>query len=568
MAGVFWRGGKFLNDEELLEAAEVAAAELEQLPLDNNLLTDEENSEDDEPDESNVIRDDIQGMSQQNDLLVENAFETLADEVEFENDVPRNEKSKSPVEEHFLECTTATDYFLKVLGSTTIENIVYQSNLYATQRNKVLNLKENELLAFIGIHFFMGYHHLPSYKHYWSSAEDLDVPIVIRTMPRNRFQQILSFLHMNDNSTIPRGNKGKIYKIRPFVSSLNNQFDLLYHGTRELSVDESIILFKGRSTIKQYNPMKPIKRGYKLWCIADQHGYIKKFDVYQGKDEIAEEKFQSYGLGERVVLSLTENYWGKSRIIYFDNYFSTVQLLEKLKLENTLACGTIRSNRRGLPKDMTVDKNMKRGDYDYRVSNLDIIFFKWCDNRSVYLLSNFHGSQPSHTWRTDCEQLTALTGGLKKWWHRLFFGLLDIVFVNSYVIYKKINPDNNVSLLEFRRGVSTGLMIKSNAKKRTLDISNGSRGAAPSSRSSASSRNNNSVNPPKRRKYNYSVSNDVRLGNRGAHWPIFGKDRRRCEQCSSMGVESRPHSKCSSCGVFLCSNEKKNCFLVYHEFSQ
>lgn len=118
----------------------------------------------------------------------------------------------------------------------------------------------------------------------------------------------------------------------------------------------------------------------------------------------------------------------------------------------------------------------------------------------------------------------------KKWWHRLFFGLLDIAFVNSYVIYKKINPDDNISLLEFRRGVSTGLMIKSNTKKRTLDISSGSRGASPSSRSSASSRNNSSVNPSKRRKYNYSVSNDVRLGNRGAHWPIFGKDRRRCEQ--------------------------------------
>lgn len=38
----------FFNDEELLEAANVAAMELEELPMDNNILTDEENSEDDE----------------------------------------------------------------------------------------------------------------------------------------------------------------------------------------------------------------------------------------------------------------------------------------------------------------------------------------------------------------------------------------------------------------------------------------------------------------------------------------------------------------------------------------
>lgn len=34
---------------------------------------------------------------------------------------------------------------------------------------------------------------------------------------------------------------------------------------------------------QQYNPMTPIKRGYKLWCMADQKGYIMNFKVYQGR---------------------------------------------------------------------------------------------------------------------------------------------------------------------------------------------------------------------------------------------------------------------------------------------
>ena len=139
--------------------------------------------------------------------------------------------------------------------------------------------------------------------------------------------------------------------------------------------------------------MKPIKRGYKLWVVADNNGYVKKFQVYQGKDQVTENKWASYGLGERVVLSLTEDYWGQHRKIYFDNYFTTVNLLEKLKAENTLACGTVRSHRVGLPKDLKPDKNMKRGDFDFRVSNMDLSLFKWSDNRAVYLLSNFHGTE-------------------------------------------------------------------------------------------------------------------------------------------------------------------------------
>ncbi|KAJ8931454.1 hypothetical protein NQ314_015640 [Rhamnusium bicolor] len=107
-------------------------------------------------------------------------------------------------------------------------------------------------------------------------------------MTINRFKQTLSLLYLNDNATIPQD---KIYIIRPFVKTLNEQFGSLFNGTRELSVDESMILFKGRSKLKQYNLMKPIKRGYKLCCIADQNGYIKKFDIYQGKDEVTQQKF-------------------------------------------------------------------------------------------------------------------------------------------------------------------------------------------------------------------------------------------------------------------------------------
>ena len=38
--------------------------------------------------------------------------------------------------------------------------------------------------------------------------------------------------------------------------------------------------FKG---LEQYMPMKPTKRGYKIWCLCDStNGYLSNFEVYAG----------------------------------------------------------------------------------------------------------------------------------------------------------------------------------------------------------------------------------------------------------------------------------------------
>nr|CAH7728858.1 unnamed protein product [Callosobruchus chinensis] len=317
-----------------------------------------------------------------------------------------------------------------------------------------------------------------------------------------------------------------------------------------------MILSKGRSSIKQYNPMKPIKRGYKIWCVADQKGYVSKFEVYQGKNEELEKEFSSYGLGERVVLSLTKMYWGQSRILYFDNYFTSIPLLEKLRVNSTLACGTIRSNRKEFPKALAEDKSLKRADFDYRYSNTNIGIYKWKDNRVVHLATNFHGTEETTVQRTEkngsklavkcptvVEDYTRHMGGVdhadqlratyglnrksKKWWHRLLWGFIEMAFINAYIIY--CESREKIRTLEFRRSVSQGLIIMSETKgKRKI------------------------LNPViKRRKYNYSVSDDVRLGNRGSHWVIYDTKRNRCEYCSAQGIQSRPHSKCSSCATYL-----------------
>ncbi|GBO20200.1 Chimeric ERCC6-PGBD3 protein [Araneus ventricosus] len=150
-----------------------------------------------------------------------------------------------------------------------------------------------------------------------------------------------------------------------------------------------MILFKGRSTLKQYNPKKPIKRGYKLWCRSDMSGYMYEFEVYQGKDD---SEFKRFGLGGSVVQKLTKSLVNKNHIIMMDIFFSSVELYEYLKSVSIYACGTVQSNRKGLPS-LAVDKALKRGDFDCRITDQGLSYFKWKDNRCVFFLSNYHGTE-------------------------------------------------------------------------------------------------------------------------------------------------------------------------------
>ena len=96
-----------------------------------------------------------------------------------------------------------------------------------------------------------------------------------------------------------------------------------------------MILFKGRTSIKQYKPEKTIKRsglgGYKPWMIAHTDGYINKFDAYQGKFKQAPENMQSFGLGEHVFLSMVDHLHNRNHEVYLDNFFTSIPLLEHLE---------------------------------------------------------------------------------------------------------------------------------------------------------------------------------------------------------------------------------------------
>ena len=56
--------------------------------------------------------------------------------------------------------------------------------------------------------------------------------------------------------------------------------------TENLSIDEQMVPFKARSRLKQYNPQKPKKLGYKRYVLTSPEGQICNFEVHTGAIEM------------------------------------------------------------------------------------------------------------------------------------------------------------------------------------------------------------------------------------------------------------------------------------------
>ena len=92
-----------------------------------------------------------------------------------------------------------------------------------------------------------------------------------------------------------------------------------------------------------------------------------------------------------VVLNLTEPYAHKGYRLFVDNWYTSVPLFLELERRGILACGTVRSNRKFLPKEIVDQQNeqvkrLKRGDSLFRQSG-NLVCCTWKDKKPVHLLS-------------------------------------------------------------------------------------------------------------------------------------------------------------------------------------
>jgi hypothetical protein len=326
-----------------------------------------------------------------------------------------------------------------------------------------------------------------------------------------------------------------------------------------MAVDELMMPFKGRSSMKQYMPMKPVKRGYKVWCLADSRtGFVGQFYIYSGRRDT--QGYSSFSLGERVVLSLCDIYINAHRLIAFDNLFTSYQPLKTMNERGLYAVGTVRGSRKGLPDILKRKDRMQRGEFMLR-TKVCMAAIKWQNNIPVAVLSTYHNPKqvPSVKWKNrngtssivPCPaavaEYNAIMGGVDrfdqrreryaigrrslKWWHRLLYFLIDLAIVNSFIMWN-CNNGGQRDQLSFRQ-LTAGRKIKRRCK--SVFITKNKPGVS-------------------------GVPDDVRLREVGKHLPVR-TTRRRCRQCSTKKHEARTNIMCSYCKVHLCIHP---CFEKFH----
>lgn len=268
---------------------------------------------------------------------------------------------------------TSLQIFEKIIDREFFELIINETTRYATQNNvKDFQITIDELKVFFAILFLSGYNQVPSKRSYWESAADLRNELVVGAMRRNRFLEICRFIHFADNTKISTSDK--MWKLRPLISLLQNRFISLFVPEENLDYDECMVTYFGRHSCKQFIRGKPIRFGYKIWCLNTSSGYLVNFDIYQGRNPrgncVYEEKFGK--CAAPMIQMLDELPENKSLPfkIYFDNLFTNMNLLIYLKEKGYGASGTFRENR--IPKDCPLknSKEMKkliRGSYEQQL---------------------------------------------------------------------------------------------------------------------------------------------------------------------------------------------------------
>jgi hypothetical protein len=77
-------------------------------------------------------------------------------------------------------------------------------------------------------------------------------------------------LHLANNETISNfeGPK-KSFQVFPVILHLNNNFQELYLPNQDISIDESLMHWKGWLSFKHYLPLKTSKVGIKTYKLCD-----------------------------------------------------------------------------------------------------------------------------------------------------------------------------------------------------------------------------------------------------------------------------------------------------------
>ncbi|XP_050338294.1 piggyBac transposable element-derived protein 4-like [Bactrocera neohumeralis] len=220
-----------------------------------------------------------------------------------------------------------------------------------TSKPKVwVDFTSTELDAFIGILVASGVTHnnMQFTPLLWQTDS---LPIFRAAMPLKRFKLLTRYIRFDDGRTRSfRLQSDKAAAIRDIWNFLNENLARNYEPHENVTIDEQLFPYRGKTKFTQFIPSKPAKYGVKIWWACDsQTKYPLQGILYTGKKDGGERKVNQV---ENVLLKLVKRYQNTGRTIVADNFFTTLTGAKQLATIGLAFVGTIRANKKCLPEEL------------------------------------------------------------------------------------------------------------------------------------------------------------------------------------------------------------------------
>ncbi|KAM9316409.1 piggyBac transposable element-derived protein 4-like [Gastrophryne carolinensis] len=207
---------------------------------------------------------------------------------------PRFPSTGSPGMKVDVEHNDPLAYLKLFLTDDIIEKIVTETNRYNKQQSATLHSKfsrnrkwepvtKEDIWKFLGLILLSGVVRKPLQKWYWTTNKLLATPFFGTIMSECRFSLIMKNLHFTNNEEFDKATHPapKLKKIWEVYQMIIKNFQQSYVPDRDISIDESLMAYKGRLSWIQYIASKRAQFGIKSYMLCESAtGYIWNSVIY------------------------------------------------------------------------------------------------------------------------------------------------------------------------------------------------------------------------------------------------------------------------------------------------
>jgi len=170
------------------------------------------------------------------------------------------------------------------------------------------------------------------------------------TMSLKRFLFLLSSIRFDNETTRQeRVRTDKFAPISKIFHSFVSNACKNYSPCEYLTIDEMLVSFRGRCGFRMYVPSKPAKYGLKVHILQDvKTHYMLQAEVYTGARGVKAER-NTLSVPAQTVLRMVNPFTNTNRNVTADNWYTSIEVVDKLKKIGLTYVGTIKKNKRQIP---------------------------------------------------------------------------------------------------------------------------------------------------------------------------------------------------------------------------